>query len=65
MHGSVSVSGSTPVVELQQATKSLTTLDLTSDRTDLFIWLDELIAKPLMIAFGVVVRDVFSDCSLQ
>ena len=54
----VSSSRGTSVVELQQATEPFTTLDLASDRTDLFIWLNQLIAQPLMIPLRVVVLDV-------
>ena len=65
MHGSVSVSGCSSVVVLQQPTKSLTTVDLASDRTDLFLWLNQLIAQPLMIPLRVVVFDILRDRPLQ
>jgi hypothetical protein len=45
------------IVVLEETTESLATLDLAGDGTDLFVWLDDLIAQLLMIAFCVVMLD--------
>ena len=49
MHGSVAVSGSTPVVVLQQAAESFAALDFANLQSDCGSRLDQLVIEPLMI----------------
>ena len=43
------------MVILEHATASLTGLDPAGDGTDLFVWLEDLMAQSLMIVFCVIV----------
>ena len=58
-------SGGAPVVVLEHATESFSALDLTSDGTDSFLWIDELVAEALMVSLAMIVLDVFTNCVLK
>jgi hypothetical protein len=45
-------SSSASVVVLQHATESFSALDLTSDGTASFLWIDECIAEALMVSLA-------------
>ena len=64
MQGSVAVSGSTPVVVLQQATEPFSARNVTS-MTNLVARFDEFVVQPLMIPLALVVLDVFIDHSFE
>ena len=53
------------MVVLEHATESFSALDLTSDGTDSFLWIDELVAEALMVSLAMIVLDVFTNCVLK
>ena len=65
MHGSVAVSGSTPVVVFQQATESFAALDFANLQSDCGSRLDQLVIEPLMIPLRVVMLDVITNGCLE
>ena len=53
------------MVVLERATESLTTFDPASDGVPIIHWFNQLIAKSLMVSFGMVVLHVFPHSVLQ
>jgi hypothetical protein len=53
------------VVVPQHATKSLTAFDPASNGISIILWLNQLIAEPLMISLAVVMLDVFTNGVLE
>jgi len=61
----VNSSGCVAVVAPQHSTESFATLDLSSDSTNFFARINQLIAESLMIPFGVIVLKISSDNAAQ
>ena len=53
------------MVVLEHATESLSAFDPASDGIKIIDWLNQLIAKSLMVPFGMVVLHVFPHSVLQ
>ncbi len=53
------------MVVLQHATEPFAALDLASDGTDSFLWIDEMVAQTLMVSLAVVMLDVFTNGVLE
>jgi len=53
------------VVVLEQATEPFSAFDPASDGISIIDWINQLIDQSLMVAFGVVVIDVFTHGVLQ
>ena len=53
------------MVVLEHATESLSAFDPASDGIRTIDWLNQLIAQSLMVAFGMVMFDVFTYGVLQ
>jgi len=46
------------MVILQHATESFSALDHTSDGTNSFLWVDEMVAQTLLVSSGMIMLDV-------
>ena len=53
------------MVVLQHATESFSALDLTSDGTDSFLWIDEMVAQALMVSLGMIMLNEVGNTSLK
>ena len=53
------------MVVLEHATKPFSALDLTSDGTDSFLWIDELVAQTLMVSLAMIMLNVFTNGVLE
>ena len=53
------------MVVLQHATKPVAALDLTSDGTDSFLWIDELVAEALMVSLAMIMLNEVGNSSLK
>lgn len=53
------------MVVLQHATESFSALDLTSDGTDSFLWIDEMVAQTLMVSLGMIMLNEVGNSSLK
>ena len=53
------------MVGLQHSTKPFTALDSASDRTDDFLWVDELVAQTLMVSLGMIMLNEIGNSSLK
>jgi hypothetical protein len=58
-------SGSSSVVVLEHCTKPFSALDLTSDGTDSFLWIDELVAQALMVSLAMIMLNEVGNSSLK
>ena len=58
-------SGRASVVVLEQTTESFSALDLTSDGTDSFLWIDEMVAQALMVSLGMIMLNEVGNTSLK
>ena len=46
------------MVILQHATESFSALEHTSDGTNSFLWVDEMVAQTLLVSLGMIMLDV-------
>ncbi len=53
------------MVVLEHSAKSFAAFNPARGATDLFIWFDELVAKSLMVAFGVIVLNEIGHGSFK
>ena len=53
------------MVVLQHATESFSALDLTSDGTDSFLWIDEMVAQTLMVSLAMIMLNEVGNSSLK
>ena len=60
-----SESSGVSVVVLQHATEPFSALDLTSDGTDSFLWIDELVAQTLMVSLAMIMLNEVGNSSLK
>ncbi len=53
------------MVVLEHATKPFSALDLTSDGTDSFLWIDEMVAQTLMVSLAMIMLNEVSNSLLK